>query len=68
MILRLRVVENWKGKREVMVRSSGEKWEIGRWCDHWCASKRASNNECYVSVYIYIEREREREREREICL
>ena len=25
--LRLRVVENWKGKREVMVGSSGEKWE-----------------------------------------
>ena len=33
--LRLRVVENWKGKREVMVGSSGEKWEISRWCGCW---------------------------------
>ena len=39
--LRLRVVERWKGKREVMVGSSGEKWEIGKWCDHWCGSIRA---------------------------
>ena len=30
--LMLRVVERWKGKREVMVGSSGEKWEIGKWC------------------------------------
>ena len=36
--LRLRVVESWKGKREVMVGSSGEKWEIGRWYDRWCGS------------------------------
>ena len=28
--LKLRVVERWKGKRKVMVRSSGEKWEIDR--------------------------------------
>ena len=28
--LMLRVVEKWKGKREVMVGSSGEKWRIGR--------------------------------------
>ena len=34
--LRLRVVERWKDKMEVMVGSSGEKWEIGRWCGHWC--------------------------------
>ena len=26
--LRLRVVERWKSKREVMVRSNGEKWQI----------------------------------------
>ena len=36
--LKLRVVERWKGKKEVMVRSSGEKWEIGRWCGHWCVA------------------------------
>ena len=36
--LKLRVVERWKGKRKVMVRSSGEKWEIGRRCGHWCGS------------------------------
>ena len=36
--LKLRVVERWKGKRKVMVRSSGEKWEIGRWCDRWYSS------------------------------
>ena len=28
--LKLRVVERWKGKREIMVGSSREKWEIGR--------------------------------------
>ena len=39
--LRLRVVERWKCKREVIVRSSGEKWEIGRWCGRWCGSTRA---------------------------
>ena len=38
--LKLRVVERWKGKREVMVGSSGEKWEIGKWCGHWCGSTR----------------------------
>ena len=36
--LKLRVVERWKGKRKVMVRSSGEKWEIGRQCGRWCDS------------------------------
>ena len=36
--LMLRVVERWKGKREVMVGSCGEKWEIGRWCNRWCNS------------------------------
>ena len=36
MTLKLRVVERWKGKREVMVGNNGEKWEIGRWYDHWC--------------------------------
>ena len=30
----LRVVERWKGKREIIVGSSGEKWEISRWCGH----------------------------------
>ena len=30
--LRLRVAERWKGKKEVMVGSNGEKWEIDRWC------------------------------------
>ena len=31
--LKLRVVERWKGKRDLMVWNSGEKWlEIGRWC------------------------------------
>ena len=39
--LMLRVVERWKGKREVMVGSSGKKWEIGKWCGHWCGSTRA---------------------------
>ena len=39
--LRLRVMERWKGKRKVMVESSGEKWEIGRWCGCWCGSTRA---------------------------
>ena len=38
MVLRLRVVERWKDKREIMVGSNGEKWEIGRWCSHWCGS------------------------------
>ena len=33
MTLRLRVVEKWKCEMEVMIESSGEKWEIGRWCD-----------------------------------
>ena len=32
--LKLRVVEKWKDNNEVMIGSSGEKWEIGRWCDH----------------------------------
>ena len=41
IILRLSVVERWKGKREVMVGSSGEKWEIRRWCGHWCGSTDA---------------------------
>ena len=36
--LRFRVVERWKGQREIMVGSNGEKWEIGRWCDRWCGS------------------------------
>ena len=36
--LRLRVVESWKAKREVMVGSSREKWEIGTWCNRWCDS------------------------------
>ena len=32
--LRLRVVERWKGKRDIMVWNSGEiLLEIGRWCD-----------------------------------
>ena len=31
--LRLRVIERWKSKREVMIRSNRERWEIGRWCD-----------------------------------
>ena len=22
----------WKGEREIMIKSSEEKWEIGRWC------------------------------------
>ena len=30
--LRLRVIERWKSKREVMIGSSREKWEIDRWC------------------------------------
>ena len=34
--LRLRVVEKWKGKREVMVESSEEKWEMGGWDGLWC--------------------------------
>ena len=38
MALRLRVVEKWKGKMEVMIESSGEKWEIGGWCGGWCGS------------------------------
>ena len=41
MTLKLRVVERWKSKRKVVVRSSGEKWEIGRWCGHWYGSKGA---------------------------
>ena len=36
--LKLRVVERWKAKREVMVGSIGEKWEISRWYSHWCGS------------------------------
>ena len=28
--LRLKVVERWKCKREIMVESSGDKWEINR--------------------------------------
>ena len=39
--LRLRIVERWKGKREIMVGSSGEKWEISRWYGHWCGSSGA---------------------------
>ena len=39
--LRLRVVERWKGKKEIIVGSSGEKWEIGRRCSHWCDLTRA---------------------------
>ena len=39
--LRLRVMERWKGKRKVMVESSGEKWEIGRCSGHWCDSTGA---------------------------
>ena len=39
--LRLRVVERWKGKNEVIVESNGEKWEIGRWCERWCVSMGA---------------------------
>ena len=34
MTWRLRVVEKWKAKREIMVGSSGEKWEINSW--HGC--------------------------------
>ena len=30
-----------KGKRKVTVRSSGEKWEIDRWCGRWCGSTGA---------------------------
>ena len=30
--LRLRVMKRWKCKRKIMVGSSGEKWEICRWC------------------------------------
>ena len=30
--LKLRAVERWKGKKEVMVESSRKKWGIGRWC------------------------------------
>ena len=36
--LKLGVVERWKGKKEVMVGSSGEKWGIGRLCGHWCVA------------------------------
>ena len=36
--LKLRVVEKWKDNNEVMIGSSGEKWEIGRWCNRWCNS------------------------------
>ena len=39
--LSLRVVKRWKCKREVMVGSSGEKWEIGIWCVYWCGSTGA---------------------------
>ena len=39
--LRLSVVKRWKCKRDVMVGSNGEKWEIGRWSSHWCDSTRA---------------------------
>ena len=39
--LKLRAVERWKGKKEVMVGSSGEKWGIGRWCGHWCGLTEA---------------------------
>ena len=28
--LTLRVIERWKGKREIIVGSSGEKWEVGK--------------------------------------
>ena len=41
MTLRLSVVERWKCKRDVMVGSNGEKWEIGRWSGHWCDSTGA---------------------------
>ena len=35
--LRLRVPDRWKGKNDIMVRNSWEKWlEIGRWCGCWC--------------------------------
>ena len=50
MTLSLRVVERWKGKREVMVGNSGEKWEIG---DDVTQHER-SNNKCYGSVFRYI--------------
>ena len=36
--LKLGVVERWKGKKEVMVGSSGEKWGISRLCGHWCVT------------------------------
>ena len=36
--LRLRVVERCKGKREVMVGSSGGKCEKSKWCGRWRGS------------------------------
>ena len=40
--LRLRVVERWEDKMDIMVWNSGEKWlEIGRWYDCWCGSTKA---------------------------
>ena len=35
------IVERWKSKRKVMFGSSGEKWEIGKWCVRWCDSTGA---------------------------
>ena len=39
--LKLRAVERWKGKKEVMVESSRKKWGIGRWCGYWCGLTEA---------------------------
>ena len=52
--LRLSVVERWKGKREVMIGNSGEKWEISRWCGADVAQQKRSNNNDYASAFIYI--------------
>ena len=41
IILRLSVVERWKCKKKVIVESSGEKWETGKWRGRWCGSTEA---------------------------
>ena len=50
---RLRVVKRWKGKRKIIVGSSGEKWEYVNDVTTDVAQQECNNNKCDASTLRY---------------